>query len=351
MRGSLLFLISFLIVCNVHSQGYSVKDFLYASSLSSKKLESYLNKKKFIAGGNSFRNDIVVNIYNAKPEKSKKKKDTLHIIRTIETYHTKNNSSFTYITSLKKEYKQGLEELKEEGFFCGNEKDTAGILFQKKNFSVVANTIIEKDNDTLYSLAINQQVLPLPDEIQFAEDLLQFYSHEYLVSVFGPKNVIKDVYYFSEKEVAKCTVLFPKTSRQAVFIWEDNVNLCKPAYLIIGGNMNAGTITNYDGIISENVWNSKDGIYSGMSLNSLMRLNGSSFKFYGKNSESPYMIVPEKTGSINFKTNRVVLGCLNPSGSRLLNNATIGADEILSDNLGLYVYMMMILPSTDNKNK
>jgi hypothetical protein len=212
---------------------------------------------------------------------------------------------------------------------------------------VQASILKETDNDTLYSLAINEQVLPLPETIQFAEDLLQFYSHEYLVSVFGSANVVRDLYYFSEKDVAKCSVLFPKTSRQAVFIWEDNVNLCKPAYLIIGGNMNASTISNYDGVIGENVWNSKAGIYSGMSLNSLMRLNGNSFKFYGKNSPSPYMIVPENTGSINFKTNRVVLGCLNPSGSRLLNNSTVSADEILSDNLGIYVYIMMILPAAN----
>jgi len=297
MRGSLLFLISFLVVCNVHGQEYSVKDFLYVSSFSPKKLESYLSKKKFLPGGSRFQNDIMINIYNLKPAKSKKKKDTLNIKRSIETFHTKNNSSFTYITSLKKEYTESLEELKEAGFFCGNEKDTVNIFFQKRNISVLANRIVEQDDDTLYSLAINQQVLPLPGDIQFAEDLLLFYSHEYLVSFFGEKNVIKDVYYFSEKEVAKCSVLFPKTSRQAVFIWEDNVNLCKPAYLIIGGNMNAGTLSNYDGIISENVWNSRDGIYSGMSLNSLMRLNGNSFKFYGKNSESPYMIVPEKNRS------------------------------------------------------
>src|SRR6187397_2801917 len=349
MKGALLFLISFLVVCNVHSQEYSVKDFLHVSSLTPKKLESYLNKKKFLPAGNRFQNDIVINIYNLKPAKSKKKKDTLIITRSIETFHTKNNSSFTYITSLKKEYTESLKELNNDGFFCGNENDTTAMLFQKKNITVLANMIIERDGDTLYSLAINQQVLPLPEDIQFAEDLLKFYSHEYLISFFGQKNVIKDVYYFSEKDVAKCTVLFPKTSRQAVFIWEDNINLCKPAYLIIGGNMNTSTISNYDGVIGENVWNSKAGIYSGMSLNSLMRLNGNSFKFYGKNSDSPYMIVPEKTGAINFTSNRVVLGCLNPSGSRLLNNATISADEILSDNLGLYVYMMMISPSTVNK--
>ena len=349
MRGSVLFLISFLLVCNVHSQEFSAKDFLFASSVPSKKLESYLTKNHFLPGGSKIQDGSQVNIYRyLKPQKGKKRKDTLHINRTIEILRTKNNFSFTYITSLKKEFDESLLELKESGFFCGNEKDTTGILFQRKNITVLASTLKETD-DTLYSLVIHQQELPLPETIQFAEDLLQFYSHEYLVSFFGESNVIKDLYYFSEKDVAKCSVLFPKTSRQAVFIWEDNINLCKPAYLIIGGNMNTSTISNYDEVIGENVWNSKAGIYSGMSLNSLMRLNGNSFKFYGKNSPSPYMIVPENTGAINFKANRVVLGCLNPSGSRLLNNSTISADEILSDNLGIYVYMMMILPSAINK--
>lgn len=351
MRGFLLFfLISFLLACNVYGQKLSVNDYLFASTLPQKKLVGFLTRNKFLTNGSRMENDAVVYIYTLKPAKVKKKnKDTLNIIRTVETFQTKNNSSLTYTTSVEKEFRENLMELKENGFFCGNEKDTTGILFQKKRTTVLANTIRKKDDDTLYSLVINQQVLPVPDSIQFAEDLLQFYSHEYLVGVFGESNVVRDLYYFSEKEVAKCSVLFPKTSRQAVFIWEDNINLRKPAYLIIGGNMNASTISNYDGIIGENVWNSKDGIYSGMSLNSLIKLNGNSFKFYGKNSDSPYMIVPERTGAINFKTNRVVLGCLNPTGSRLLNNATVGADEILSDNLGLYVYMMMILPSSVSK--
>ncbi|HEU4860368.1 MAG TPA: hypothetical protein VFT15_11045, partial [Chitinophagaceae bacterium] len=306
MRGSVLYLISFLLVCNAYSQEFSAKDFLFASAVPSKKLESYLTRNHFLPGGSRVQDGNQVNIYRfLKPQKNKRKKDTLNIRRTIEIFRTKNNFSFTYITSLKNEFDESLLELKESGFFCGNEKDSTGILFQRKNITVLANTIKEAD-DILYSFVINQQELPLPETIQFAEDLLQFYSHEYLVSVFGQSNVIKDLYYFSEKDVAKCSVLFPKTSRQAVFIWEDNVNLCKPAYLIIGGNMNTNTISNYDGVIGENVWNSKAGIYSGMSLNSLMALNGNSFKFYGKNSPSPYMIVPENTGSINFKTNRVV---------------------------------------------
>ena len=347
MRGFLLFLFSFLVICNVHSQQFSAKDFLFASSLSSKKLESYLSKKRFLPGGSRLENGGLVTIYRLKPEK--KKKDTFNIKRSIETSHTKDNFSFTYHTSLKDEFNENLAMLKASGFFCGNETDTAGTLFQKKNISVLANMTIENDTDTLYSLEFNQHELPSPEKIQFADDLLQFYSHEYLRDVFGEANVIKDVDYFSEKEIVKCSVLFPKTSRQAVFIWEDEMNFCKPAYIIVGGNINTNSISGYDGVIGENVWSSKAGVYSGMSLNSLMKLNGSSFEFYGKNSNSPYMIVPENTGALNFKTNRVVLGCLNPTGSRLLNHATISANEILADNLGIYVYMMMILPAAATK--
>src|SRR4030095_5399569 len=168
MRGSVLFLISFFLVCNVHSQEFSAKDFLFASSVSSKKLESYLNRKHFLPGGSKFQNGNQVNIYRfLKPQKGKKKKDTLNIKRTIEIFRTKNNFSFTYITSLKKEFDESMQELKELGFFCGNEKDTAtSMLFQRRNITVLANTLRETDDDTLYSLAINQQELPLPETIQ-----------------------------------------------------------------------------------------------------------------------------------------------------------------------------------------
>ena len=344
MRGFLLFVIVLLVASNAHSQEFSAKDFLFASSLAGKKFENFLGKKKFIPCGTRSRNDTIVNMYSLKERRNKK--DTVQIKRSIEAFQTKSSVSLTYFTSLKDEYIENLKILKETGFYCGNESDSAGSLFQKRSLSVVAGFNTEHDGDTLYSLVFNHQELPSPEKIQFAEDLLQFYSHEYLVSVYGEKNVIRDVYYFSEKDISKCTVLFPKTGRQAVFIWEDQENFCKPAYLIVGGNMNTASSANYDGVVDENVWHSKEGVYSGMSLHSLRRLNGTSFKFYGKNTVAPYMIVPENTGTLNFKKNRIVLGCLNPTSSQLLNNSMVSADEILSDNLGIYVFMMMLLPSS-----
>ncbi len=351
MRGFLLFVIVLLVTSNLHSQQFSAKDFLFASSLDGKKFENYLSKMKFMPSGSRSKNDTVVNMYSVKERKKKNKKDTLEIKRIIEAFQTKTSLSLTYFTSVKDEYLENRKVLKEAGFYCGNENDTAACLFQKKSFSVLASFSTEPDGDTLYSLYFNHQELPSPENIQFAEDLLQFYSHEYLVSVYGEKNVIKDVYYFSEKEISKCTVLFPKTSRQAVFIWEDQENFCKPAYLIVGGNTNTASSANYDGVIDENVWHSKEGVYSGMSLHSLMRLNGTNFKFYGKNTAAPYMIVPENTGSLNFKKNRIVLGCLNPTSSQLLNNSMVSANEILSDNLGIYVFMMMLVPPSALKQQ
>lgn len=341
MRGFLLFVLMLLIVCHVNGQGFSAKDFLAASSLSSKKFESYLNKKNFLPCGRRQQNDTVINIYNYKTKKGKE--DSLQVKRIIESFQTKTDLSFTYITSLKDEYLESLDELKLAGFYCGNSGDTASLLFQRRDISVVANIINEPD-DTTYSLLFSKKELPPPEKVQYANDLLQFYSHENLVSVFGGSNVIKDVYYFSENEISKCSVLFPKTNRQAVFIWKDEINLCKPSCVIVGGNTNNISLANYDGVILENLWSLKEGVYSGMSLRSLLKINGNDFKFYGKNSSLPYMIVPENTGNLDFKSNMIILGCLNPNSSQLLDNKMVNANDVSSDDLGLFVFLMMLVP-------
>ena len=348
MRGFLLIVTILIFGSTVCGQDFSARDFLSASSSSSKKFESYLNKKNFLPGGSRVENGTIVNIYNFK--KKKKKEDTLQIKRIIESFKTKDDISFTYLTSLKEEFIESLDELKNDGFYCGGTlNDTAALLFQRRNISVLANIVTEPSGDTVYSLSFQQKKLPAPQEIQYADDLLQFYSHEYLASVFGNTNVIKDVYYFSAGEISKCSVVFPKTNRQAVFIWEDEVNLCKPSCVIVGGNTNNANATNYDGVILENLWNLKEGVHSGMSLRSLINMNGNDFKFYGKNTSLPYMVLPENTGTLNFKKNMIILGCLNPNSSTLLKDHTVNASEVSSDDLGLFVFMIMLVPSSTNK--
>ena len=290
------------------------------------------------------RRDTLVKIYSLKPGKKKEKEEKQPVKRNIETYQTNDNFSFAFFTSSLDEFTESLSTLKDEGFFCGNDSSADDILFQRKNISVLANMIKEPTGDTIYSFCFSQAKLPLAGKIQYADDLLEFYSHAQLTGVFGEKNVIKDVYYFSGKQISKCSILFPKTNRQAIFVWDDEVNLCRPSCVIIGSNVNTGSLANYKGLIKENTWSSKDGITPGMNLRNLIRLNGNDFKFYGNHSKFSFMVVPENTGKLDFKKNMVMLGCLDPNGSRLLNNEMISATEILDDNPGIYVFMIVLAP-------
>src|SRR5687767_14381960 len=113
MRGFLLFVIVLLVTSKLHSQGFSTRDFVFASSLTEKKFENYLSKKKFLPSGSRSKNDTIVNIYSLKEKKNKK--DTLQIRRTIEAFQTESSLSFTYFTSLKDEYADNLRALKEAG--------------------------------------------------------------------------------------------------------------------------------------------------------------------------------------------------------------------------------------------
>ena len=344
MKRLLLFIFigTNLSALNAYSQSLSVRDFINVSSLSPKKFDNYLSKKKFVSVNKWYQNDSIINTYSFKVKR--KHGNAQSVRRIIETYQKGDNFSFAFHTSSLDECINTKRELKEAGFVCGNESDSCNspLLFQRKNISVLVNTII--GDDTLCSFLFHEEELPIPASIHYAEDLLCFTSHEYLVSVFGEKNVKKDLYYFSEKEINACSVLFPHSKRQAVFIWKDEVNLRQLSYVLLGGNMTTGGSINYKDVIGENKWMSKEGVYPGMSLSNLAMRNGNDFKFYGKNSAFPLMVVPEKTGTINFKKNMVVLGCLSVNGSPLLNKKIISADEALSDNPGLYVFMIMLSP-------
>jgi hypothetical protein len=324
-------------------QAISIKELLASVFISSKKFDNYLNKNKFLPAGQWLQQDTMVSAFH---QRIKKKKDTLQTItRVIEKYQYGRNFSFAYQTSSQAEFNKAIKELKDQGFFCGNESSGTNLLLQHKNILVRAGLMKDENDDTLYSFIFHHEQLPPAALFQYAENLLQLTSHENLAAVFGEKNVLKDYYFFSEKEISRCSVLFPRTSRQAVFIWNDEDNYCNLSSILIGGDLPVGNLKNSADHIRENTWMSKEGIYAGMSLDNLIRLNGNDFNFYGKKSASPYMVVPEKTGAIDFSKNVVVLGCLNPGGVKALNSTLVSTGDISNDNTGIYIFMYMILPS------
>src|SRR5438034_3140244 len=112
-----IFIVSKLLPYNGYGQSLSVKDFLNVFSLSPKKFDTYLGKKKFVLISKWFQNDTTITTYSLKTKK--RTKDTVAVTRIIETYQKNRNFSFAFNTSSRHEYKDGRNELKDAGFTCG----------------------------------------------------------------------------------------------------------------------------------------------------------------------------------------------------------------------------------------
>jgi hypothetical protein len=341
-----LFLILFVLLdcalCMAQKPSINVDDLLNLSSLSPKNFDNYMNKKGFLPGGRSFHDDGVIVTFFEK--KSSEEKDSVHISRSIDLYKKGDTWCFALHTSSPDEYLNGINRLKQAGFFYSNSKDTGlatAELFQKRNITVQTSSEVQDDNP-VHTFLLQKTELPSRDNIRYAEDLLRFDSHEQLVSVFGENNVKKDFYFFSEKELKNCSVLFGNSNRQAVFIWDDENNLNKLSFIMISGVLPTANTIEYDGNISQNAWTLKNGIYSGMRVKNLLELNKNDFKFYGLDSEFSLMVEPVKTGNIDFKKIGIMLNCFNCNGPVLLNKQKVSAADAVDNSLALYVSYIMI---------
>lgn len=268
--------------------------------------------------------------------------DTVFETRRVGLYKKDNAYCFAFYTTCKKEYEEGLMTLKNSNFFQGETDDSshAPLFFQRRNLTVHVSSEVE-DDSLIYTFLLKRK--ELPSSVQFAEDLLNFDSHEYLVSYFGEANVQKDVYYFSEKKIKKCSVLFGNSNQQVVFVWEDENNLCKLSYVLISGILPTENGLPFNDNISRNKWVFKSGIYSGMSIRELLRINGKDFKFYGVDSEFSMMVEPENTGNIDFKKTGIMLTSLD-GRAPLLKKAKVSAEDIVENRIALHVFYIILTP-------
>ena len=153
----------------------------------------------------------------------------------------------------------------------------------------------------------------------------------------------KDVYYFSEKKLKKCSVLFGNSNRQVVFVWEDEDNLRELSYILISGVLPTENGMPFNDNISRNKWTFKSGIYSGMSIRDLLDLNGKDFTFYGEDSEFSMMIEPGNTGNIDFKKTGIMLTSLDGSPG-ILRKAKVSATAAIENHIALHVFYIMLTP-------
>ncbi|MGC4103293.1 hypothetical protein [Ferruginibacter sp.] len=342
MRRLLLFTCLLLMGMAAAAQ-MATMDISELSYVPKQKFDSYISKKGFLFTGTSYMTDTIARDFDYRPGKA----DTIPVQRSVTSFSTKEDFSLIYRTTSAKEFQKIKADIKKEGFFCNREKDSLtapSLLFQHNDVTVLVSS---KAIDTLteYSFFVKKQDLPRPKEISYAEDLVYFNSHEQLRFYFGEKNVQKDIYYLSDQQLGKCSVLFPNTSRQVVFLWADAANNCGLAKIYIGGQLMAASTMQYEQNIPENEWRLRDGIRPGMSLYQLRRLNDAAFNFNGGRSANTGLVATDSTGKLDFKKASIILGCMNCTDDGFTRTAVINSDDAIQEERILFVHTIILDPS------
>lgn len=354
IKSIALFLIGTAGFTLVSGQEFSADKLIDLLSLKESKLEALLFNKKYQASETEWSGDTAVRIYEYYPlNRFSKKKQADTVSRKFTRSVLKETFLLTYQTTSSTEYRGIITGLKKRGFYCDYEKDSLihppSYLYQHEDYSADASIIWESDT-AWYSIAFHKKIFPTDREIYFAEDLLQFTSHEYLVYYFGEKNVKKDIYYFGGNDLANCSVLLINSNRQVIFIWRDGLNRRRLANLLLGGQHRLKSQEakdkqqGKDTVIRENSWILKQGIRSGMPLYELRELNERNIAFCGGNAPNPGLILGESTGKIDFKNKDVILGCSNCSDEKFLQTKIMSADKAMKEGKIFFILTIILYP-------
>jgi len=325
--------------CNAaQGQAFSMDDLVSLASANTAQFGSYVSKKGYrTAEAEPASNRLVYTYFDKKAKEEQPPRK--HIYK--QEGHDK--AIVAYQTTVQAEFDRLCNQLQQEGYTFSRQDGEP--LYQKGPVTIRTSSHIA-DNQAVYSLIVEKKTLPHPSNLAFAEDLLQLTSHEYLAAVFGANNVRKDVFYFSETEVNSCSVLFPNSSRQVIFIWQDEAGKKDIDFLLIGGHLRAKSTVNYHKQIELNYWRSRQGIRSGMTLRELEELNGQPFDIHGWDSEQPGVIVEDSKGKIDFKKVGVVLNCFDCNEDRYYSKTgTINSAKLLSQGRRVFVNTLVVLPS------
>lgn len=337
-----IFILQILAVANVHSQSFTINDLVNLAATPPKDIDRFMNRNGFVAPGSKWDRDTTGPSFIQKIKKNKK---DLIPERSVDLYTKDDSKYFCLHTSSLSEYIDGQKLLIKKGFVYDNKKEVgkeSSLFFQKWNITVQSMTGV-KDELPQYTFILREK--KIPSDIIYAEDLLKFDSHEFLVSFFGEQNVKKDLYYFAEKELKKCSVLFGNSSHQVVFVWDDENNLNNLAFILVSNIMPTVNSPKPEGIISNNEWKLKSGMHPGMSITDLIKLNENDFEIYGNESELGLMIKPGVNGKIDFKKTAVMLSCRNCNNDKFFEKQEVSALDVAKENLPMYVFDIIIYPN------
>jgi hypothetical protein len=324
------------------SQSIDLNDLVDFTSFDIQKFDAHIGRKSFKRDYNSPRETQTnYNYFQSKKIKGEE------ITRKI-SYQQGAEPSVCYQTTSAKEYSQLKNRMLKEGFQCyeSPEADTRPLLYQKSAYTI--NTSMEViDSVNYYTMVFSRIPLPKLKDINYVEDLLQLKSHEALIDLFGRSNVQQDKFRFSETELSNCSVLFPNTPREVIFVWDDEANYRKIAFLLIGKHAETRGTQNFSRQVEQNEWMSKQGVYQNMTLKELQDLNGAKMQFYGWASEQPGVLTAANSGKLDFKKINIILSCLDCSGNNVYQASLIDSQKAIADEKRIYVSAMVILPEKD----
>jgi hypothetical protein len=373
------------------SQVIAVNDFVQLTTLTDKRLTSYLSKMSFAPVGRTLDDGTVVSEYFYR----NKKNPTDSTLRFIAGSKKEKITSIAYHTSSFAEYQALVKEFRLNGFSTNGKPDTTSQLmadtmaiapvpaaplplialkndstsmvntadtmaampvmvdssqFDTTSFFQKGDMTVRISQDTrdevkVYRIMLQRRPGPSGSAVRYADDLLSFDSHQALIAMFGQSNVKRDIYYFTELDTSRCSVIFPNSNRQAIFLWDDQETYRGLSFLIVGGGLHAYSRSDEQTeSIALNAWRSSTGLFTGMRISEIVRINEADFTIYGINSEFGLMAVPEKKGVIDFKQTGVVFGCLNCSGSPMMRKDKISAQAAIDTRLQLYITSIVLFP-------
>lgn len=349
MRKFLLITFFINALINVHGQHFSTDEMLEMLSLPYSKLEASIQKNGYAQYNSYKEGDTLFKLYRVR--KKLPQKDSVFSNCLISAGTFKGENIFIYQTTRTEDFfeiKKALEHKKFSSAQITSDSLSYSYLFQQKAITVSSNTF-QEDTLLYYSFRFHKKKLPSIQSIRFAEDLLQFNTHEYLAAVFGDNKLQKDLYYFSESEVNKCTILFPRTPLQAVFIWKDELHLSGLSAIMIGGQTDLKMTMDQrkESMVGENQWKFQNGVYIGMSLEQLRTMNRNNFEFYAANSKYTGLVKSGLAGTIDFIKHNYVLACLNCKDSNSFRQQEImNADEARHKDLIFFLLSVVLLPES-----
>jgi hypothetical protein len=324
------------------SQSIDLNDLVDFTNFDIQKFDAHIGRKSFKRDYNSPREtQSNYNYFQTKKIKGEE------VIRKV-SFQEGSEPAICYQTSSANEFNRLKEKMLDRGFRCYEKtaEESRPLLYQKSEYTI--NTSMEViDSVTYYTMVFTRLPLPKPKDINYVEDLLQLNSHEALMEMFGSSNVLQDKFSFSESEMSNCSVLFPNTAREVIFVWDDEANYRKIAFLLIGKHAETKGTQSFSRQVEQNEWVSKQGVYQNMTLKELQDLNGGKLQFYGWKSEQPGVLTAANSGKLDFKKLNIILSCLDCSENQVYQASLIDSQKAIADEKRIYVSGLIILPEKD----